>query len=276
VERVKRNNNQSKIVLITGGTDGIGSQAALMFAQNGYYVIIHGKDIKKGNKTKEDIIQKTNNQNITYYNGDFISFSEIKQFSEKVHKQYFRIDILVNNAGIYENEKVILGNGIEKNFMVNYLASFYLTLNLLDLIKKAPCGRIINVSSMIHGSDIDFDNLNAEKYYSGENAYSQTKLCNILFTYQLSDILINENITVNALHPGVINTKLLRSGWGSFGNSPIEGAKRIFYLASSKEVRNTSGKYFINDQPTKSTSISYDKSVKNRLWELSLKYIKQG
>ncbi|MEA3317958.1 MAG: SDR family NAD(P)-dependent oxidoreductase [Bacteroidota bacterium] len=264
---------KNKIILLTGATDGIGKQAAFMLAQNGANLIIHGKEIEKGNKIKEDIIKKTGNNNISYFNADFTFFSEIEILSKIIHKQFPHIDILINNAGIYENEKIILNNGVEKNFMVNYLAGFSLTLNLLDLLKKSINARIINVSSMIHANSIDFENLNAEKYYSGDNAYSLTKLCNILFTYELSDILKPENITVNALHPGVINTKLLKKGWGAFGNSVDEGAKHILYLAKSEDVENTSGKYFMNDKPTKSAAISYNKLIRKKLWNLSLKYV---
>jgi len=266
---------KNKIILLTGATDGIGKQTAFMLAEKNANLIIHGKNIEKGNRVKEEIIQKTKNKNIHYFNGDFTSFQEIDALSNKIHKEFPHIDILINNAGIYEDNKIILENGIEKNFMVNHLASFSLTLNLLDLLKKAENARLINLSSMIHSDSIDFDNLNAEKYYSGGNAYSLTKLCNILFTYELSNLLKKENITVNALHPGVINTKLLRKGWGAIGDSVEEGGKRIFYLANAEEVKNSSGKYFMYDKITESTSISYDKTVRKKLWEISLKYSNQ-
>jgi len=257
---------KNKIIVLTEATDGIGKRTAFMLAQNGVNLILHGKNIEKGNHIKNEIIQKTNNKNVNYFNADFTSFHQIKTLSEAIHKQYPYIDILINNAGIYESEKIYLENGIEKNFMVNHLAGFSLTLQLLDLLKKATHARIINVSSMIHTGRIDFENLNAEKYYSGDHAYSLTKLCNILFTYELSDILKDEKITVNALHPGVINTKLLRAGWGAIGSSANEGAKRIFYLAHSAKLKNSSGKYFMNDHPIRSAAISYNKSIRKKLW----------
>ena len=265
---------KNKIVLLTGATDGIGKQAAYMFAQNSAVLIMHGKDVEKGNKIRKEIIRKTGNDNVTYLNADFTSFSDINELSDRIHNQFSHIDILINNAGIYENEKVILRNGIEKNFMVNYLAGFSLTLQLSDLLRKSGNARIINVSSMIHAGSIDFDNLNAEKYYSGDHAYSLSKLCNILFTYELDDLLKDDHITVNAMHPGVINTKLLKAGWGAIGNKAEEGAKRIFYLADSDKVKDVSGKYFMNDHPVRSAEISYDKTYRKRLWDISMRYMK--
>ena len=264
---------KNKIILLTGATDGIGKQTAFEFAKKNAVLLMHGKNSNKGYKIRDEIIAKTENKNIFYFNADFSSFKEIEELSKNVHEKFSHIDVLINNAGIYESEKIILNNGIEKNFMVNHLAAFSLTFQLLDLLRKSNKARIINVSSMIHASNIDFENLNGEKYYSGDNAYSLTKLCNILFTYELSSELKDKNITVNALHPGVINTKLLRAGWGGFGNSTTEGAKRILYLADSDNVEKISGKYFMNDSLTKSSDITYDEIIRKRLWNISLKYL---
>ncbi|MCK5836804.1 MAG: SDR family NAD(P)-dependent oxidoreductase [Desulfobacula sp.] len=264
---------KNKIILLTGATDGIGKHTAFMMAQNGAVLLLHGKNFEKGDKIRHEIIKKTQNKNVYYFNADFRSFTAINKLSSEIHKQFSHIDILINNAGIYENKKIILKNGFEKNFMVNYLASFFLTIKFLDLLKNAPDARIINVSSMVHADSIDFENLNGEKFYSGNNAYSLTKLCNILFTYELDDRLKNKKITVNALHPGVINTKLLKKGWGAIGSSPTDGAKRIFYLADASKSASVSGKYFMNDNSVKSTEISFDKNIRKKLWDLSLNFI---
>ncbi len=158
--------------------------------------------------------------------------------------------------------------------MVNYLSAFTLTLSLLDLLKKADNAKIINVSSMVHAGSIDFGNLNAEKSYSGDSAYSLSKLCNILFSYELAERLKSQNILVNALHPGVINTKLLRAGWGAFGSSTIEGAKRILFLAKDGAEAVT-GKYFEQDRAVKSAQISYDEAARRQLWKISISWANQ-
>ena len=265
---------KNKIILLTGATDGIGKQTAFELAEKSAILLMHGKNLSKGLKIKDEIIAKTANKNIFYFNADFTSFKEIEKLSNEIHKQFSHIDILINNAGVFENEKVILKNGMEKTFMVNHLATFSLTMKLLDLLEQSKNARIINVSSMAHANSIDFENLNAENYYSGENAYSLSKLCNILFTYELDSKLGNKNITVNAVHPGVINTKLLIAGWGECGNSPDESAKHILYLADTDELNATGGKYFMNDKITKSTDISYNTDIWKKLWNISMKYSK--
>jgi len=262
-----------KIILLTGATDGIGLQTAEELARLNPVLILHGKNPAKGEKIKNDLISKTGNEQIHYYNADLSSFSEIEDFTHKIKSNFNRLDVLINNAGIYEQNKIILESGLEKTFMVNYLAAFTLTLQLLDLLKISEHGKIVNVSSMVHASSIDFNNLNGEKSYSGDAAYSLSKLCNILFTYKLDELLQAENISVNALHPGVINTKLLRAGWGAFGSSTREGAGHILHLV--KLAPNISGKYFENDREAPSSAVSYDKEIQNRLWQYSLTTVNQ-
>lgn len=264
---------QDTVILLTGATDGIGKQTAFELAKLQATLIMHGKDEQKGQDLKNELIISSQNTNIYYFNADFTSFYEVDGMVKKIKTQFRHIDILINNAGIFETQKTILDNGMEKNFMVNYLAPFYLTIHLLDLLKQSSKASIINVSSMIHASSIDFDNLMAEKYYSGESAYSLSKLCNILFTYKWSNDRQYSNININALHPGVINTKLLAAGWGPFGASTQEGAKRILYLCKLSISQNISGKYFENDHQTTSSAIAYDIEVQDRLWNLTNKLI---
>jgi NAD(P)-dependent dehydrogenase (short-subunit alcohol dehydrogenase family) len=217
---------RKQTVLITGATDGIGKETAFSMGRKGLSVLIHGKNREKGEEVRREISTKTGNPRIFYYNADFTRFDQIDSMAQEIQKDLSYLDVLVNNAGIYDDRRVILDTGIEQNFMVNYLAPFLLTYRLLDLVKGAS-GRIINVSSMIHANSIDFENLNGEKSYSGQGAYSFTKLCNILFTYELHRRINDDGVTVNALHPGVINTKLLHAGWGMGGASAGEAAERI-------------------------------------------------
>ena len=264
----------NKTILLTGATDGIGYQTAIELAKLNPVLILHGKNQKKGEAIKDELVSWTGNKQIYYFNADLSSFDQIEAFTEKIHEKFQHIDILINNAGIYESNKIILDNGFEKTFMVNHLSVFSLSLSLLDLLKKANNAKIINVSSMVHAGSIDFGNLNGEKSYSGDSAYALSKLCNILFTYELAERLKSQNILVNALHPGVINTKLLRAGWGSFGSSVKEGAKRILFLVKDEEG-NFTNKYFENDCIVKSAQISYDKATSKQLWKISMSWANQ-
>lgn len=258
-----------KTILITGSTDGIGKQTAFDLANKGHEIIVHGRDLARGNKIVNDIISSTANSKIHYLNADLSDFSDIKSLAENVKTDFPKLDVLINNAGVFETDKTILANGFEKTFMINHIAVFVLSNLLMDLLKSTENSRIINLSSMAQASSIDFKNLNGEKYYDSYNAYSVSKLANILFTYKLNSLLAGNYPTVNCLHPGVINTKLLYRGWGMGGASLSQGAATSVYLADSEEPNIVSGKYFVNLIERKSVAISYDKKVQNRLWEIS-------
>ena len=259
-----------KTILITGATDGIGQQTALDLAEKGHEIILHGRNNSRGHETLKAIQNQTRNSKLHYFNADLTDFSEISKLADTIKSGFEKMDVLINNAGVFETQKVILLNGFERTFMVNYLAHFSLTLQLLGLIKNAEEGRIVNVSSMAQAGTMDFDNLNGEKYFDGYNAYAVSKLENILFTYKLAKELKDTSITVNALHPGVISTKLLHAGWGSGGASLNEGSKTSVFLATSESIKDKTGLYFVNSQERRSSAISYDKKIQDRLWEISL------
>jgi len=262
---------EKKVILITGSTDGIGKEIAYELAQKGHEIIVHGKREKFGQQLVEQLKQETGNQNIHYYNADLSDYNDMRQLSNRLKNNFSKLDVLLHNAGVFMTEKIVLPNGLEKTFMVNHMAVFYLTGLLMDLVKKSSQGRIIVTSSMAHSSSIDFNNLNGEKYWDPYQAYAVSKLANILFTYKLDRKLKTENssITANCLHPGVISTKLLHAGWGIGGATLKEGAATSVYLATSDEVKNVSGKYFVNKKPQKSAAFSYDQKAQDKLWQIS-------
>ena len=260
---------KNKTILITGSTDGIGKQTALELAKSGYRLIVHGRNPETTKQTAEFIASKTNNDNIGFFVADFSSLQNVRQLSNEIHSKYDHLDILINNAGIFMNEKKLSQDGFEMTFAVNHLAPFLLTKLLMDLLQKSPQGRIVNVASMAHASELDFKNLQGEKSFDPYTAYSYSKLCNILFTNLLAEKTFDSPITVNSLHPGVIGTKLLHAGWGSGGSRIQEGSITSVYLATSPEVESVSGKYFSNSRQAKSSAISYDRDIQKQLWELS-------
>lgn len=258
-------------ILITGSTDGIGRQTVVDLALLGHSVIIHGRTDEKCLTAAENIRELSNNPNVKFVSGDFSSLSQVRQLADKIKIQFNKIDVLINNAGIYKNEKVLTEDGFETTFAVNHLAPYLLTNLLYNHINDG--GRIINVSSLAHfRAVLDWNNLNAEKYFDHYRAYALSKLANIFFTYYLAEKL--ENITVNALHPGVINTKLLKIGFNITGASLKEGSKTSIFLAVSDEVEGITGKYFSNSQLTSSSDLSYDKEAMNKMWNISAEMVK--
>lgn len=259
----------NRTVLITGATDGIGKQTAIELAKLGYRVIIHGRNKERAQQTVNEIQHTTNNSQLSFIVCDLASLKDVRKLAEEIKSKYDRLDILINNAGVYMKQRVLTEDGYETTFAVNHLSHFLLTNLLLDTIIKSDDGRIINVSSVAHlRSNLDFGNLNAEKYFDGYGAYSLSKLANLLFTKELSYKPEN-NITVNALHPGVITTKLLRIGFNTDGASVKKGAETSVYLATSEEVKNISGEYFSDKQKARYNRIADDPTITNKFWEVS-------
>ncbi|MBE0651234.1 MAG: SDR family oxidoreductase [Bacteroidales bacterium] len=263
---------KAKVILVTGSTDGIGRQTAIDLAKIGHKVIVHGRNQERSLDAAKEIKSRSGSNDIETVVADFTDLESIKAMAQDVKKRFSQLDVLVNNAGVFENKRVMLENGFERTFMVNHLAMFALTLQLLDLIQETPGSRIVNVSSMAQSGSIDFDNLNGEKYFDSYNAYAVSKLENVLFTYKMVRILNKKDITVNCLHPGVIKTKLFHAGWGIGGNSLERGAQTPVFAAVSPEMEKKTGLYLVNEKEMRSSAISYDRKIQDRLWDLSLSY----
>jgi NAD(P)-dependent dehydrogenase (short-subunit alcohol dehydrogenase family) len=261
-----------KIILITGSTDGIGKQAAFELAESGACVVIHGRDKKRVQFTVDEIKKIASEENVLSVTADLSSLKSVRKMVEDLKTICSKIDVLINNAGVFMNTKKLTEDGYETTFAVNHLSHFLLTNLLLNENMISSKGRIITVSSIAHhNASYDPSNLQGEKSFSGYSAYALSKLANILFAYELSEKLKSTEITSNALHPGVISTKLLKEGFNSTGASLIQGAATLVYLASSEEVEGISGKYFVNNKISESSRISYDKKIMSRFWEISLK-----
>ncbi len=256
-----------KIVLVTGSTDGIGKQTALELAKRGYHVIIHGRKESRCIQTRDEILFNFKDAKLDYITGDFALFDSVRIMAEEIKMKYDRIDVLINNAGVFMSERVITPDGFETTFQVNHLSPFLLTNLIFPFIEKSEDGRVVTVSSIAHKwAKFDFDNLNGEKEFDGQNAYSISKFANILFAYKLHRMRDGKP-TSNALHPGVIGTKLLYAGWGMGGDTLENGAKTSVWLASSDEVKGVSGKYFVNMHEEKSTALTYDENLQDDFWQ---------
>ena len=271
-----------KYVFITGSTDGIGKASVFEImkkSRESIFFFIHGRNREKCSNVLNEFKSHSASEEHEFVCviADFTDLSQVRMIPVFVEDVTDRIDVLINNAGVFMKNRVLTKDGFETTFQVNYLSHFLLTRILLPLLIESEEARIVNVSSMIHARSIDFSNLNGEKYYDGYEAYSLSKLANILFSNQLNDLLREKrisNVFTNSLHPGVIYTKLLHAGWGMGGNDPSEGGKRLAFLALSEKVKGISGKYFVNDNPVPPASIAEDDKTKKKLWEISSKFVK--
>ncbi|MFX1323767.1 MAG: SDR family oxidoreductase [Promethearchaeota archaeon] len=271
---------EGKICIITGANSGIGRATAISLAKLNAIVIMLCREKVTGEIAQKEIIDQTGNSKVDLLICDLSSQKQIHNFVDNFKHKYQNLHILINNAGVMVSKRKISTDGFEMNFAVNFLAPFLLTNLLLDyLIKSAP-SRIINVSSAAHRmAKIDFDDLQYEKRsYHLHKAYGASKLALMLFSYELSRRLEGTGVTVNTLHPGVVNTNLGRemSKFSQvfaklFFKSPEKGAETTIYLASSPDVENITGMYYIKKQQRESSTDSYNVDFANKLWEVSMK-----
>jgi retinol dehydrogenase-14 len=256
-------------ILVTGSTDGIGKATALELALRGTTVIVHGRTKERAERARDQLSRVSSGGRVECVHGDFSSLAHVRRMADEIERRFPRLNVLVNNAGIIANTRGVSVDGYELTFAVNHLAPFLLTNLLLELIVKSSPARIVNVSSMVHsGASIDFDDLGMERGYSGMRAYSKSKLANVLFTYALARRLLGTGVTANALHPGVIDTKLFRTNY-SGGLPPEEGAKTPVYLALSPDVDRVTGGYFVDRRQARSSPLSYEEALQERLWRVS-------
>ncbi len=270
-----------KVVLITGGTGGIGRATAIGLATLGARVAITGRDLGRAESAARDIRKVSGNPNVDALAADLSSQAEVRRLAAAVLDAYPRLDVLVNNVGGFWATRHITADGLEHTFAVNHLAAFLLTALLLDRLQASAPARIVTVSSGAQAmGTIDFEDLQGERAYSGERAYNQSKLANVMFTYELARRLDGTGVTANALHPGVVRSgfgaedpsrifRVFVPLWRPFMKTPGQGAATSVYLASSPEVEGVTGTYFANGRPQRSSKRSYDTATAHRLWKVS-------
>ena len=271
---------RDKICLVTGATSGIGQVTARALAQQGARVIVVGRNQEKCSATVSQIQQQTGNRAVEYLLADLSSQSAVRQLAQEFKSRCRQLHVLVNNAGAVFFQRQATVDGIEMTLGLNHLSYFLLTHLLLDVIQASAPARIVNVASRAHErAHIHFDDLQGQRSYNAMRAYGQSKLGNVLFTYELARRLTGTRVTANALHPGVVGTgfaanngSLVRLGlrlFHLFTISPEQGAQTNIYLATSPEVEGITGKYFVDSQAVPSSPMSYDTAVAGRLWRVS-------
>jgi NAD(P)-dependent dehydrogenase (short-subunit alcohol dehydrogenase family) len=268
-------------VLITGGTGGIGKATAVGLAALGARVAIIGRDLARAEAAATDIRTATGNIGVDVFAADLSAQAEVRRLAADVLAAYPRLDVLVNNVGGFWATRKVTVDGLERTFAVNHLAPFLLTDLLLERLRACAPARVVTVSSGAQAMGrIDFEDLQGERGYSGQRAYNQSKLANVLFSYELARRLDGSGVTANVLHPGVVRTgfgqedpspgmRLLTGVVRPFMKTPQQGAATSIYLAASPQVADVTGRYFAHRRPKRSARRSYDRDVAARLWQVS-------
>ncbi|KAH9512304.1 retinol dehydrogenase 12 (all-trans 9-cis 11-cis) [Bulinus truncatus] len=274
-----------KTVIITGANTGIGKETAKELARRGGRVILACRDVEKANKAKEEIIKVTSNQNVFVHKLDLASFKSIREFCKNFNETEERLDILINNAGVMMCPKLKTEDGLEMQIGVNHFGHFLLTNLLLDKLRSCAPSRIIIVSSLMHMmGKINFDDLNSDKSYSSVGAYSQSKLANMLHVRALMKRLEGTGVTVNGLHPGSVDTELLRHFKilflpigkilskpirAYFLKNPFKGAQTTVYAAVDSSLETISGKYFSDCKLATCSRQALNDEAAEKLWQIS-------
>jgi NAD(P)-dependent dehydrogenase (short-subunit alcohol dehydrogenase family) len=239
-------------ILVTGATDGLGKRVAFELAAGGATVLLHGRSRKRLEATLEEAREGTGSEKLGFYLADLSSLGEVRTLAERVLTEQDRLDVLVNNAGVIAGERRESEDGYELTFAVNYLAA-----------------RVVNVASAGQ-SPIDFDDVMLERGYGGMKAYTQSKLAQVIFTFELAERLGASGVTVNALHPAsLMDTKMVLETFGRSMSTVEEGAEATVRLAASPELEGVTGRYFDGTREGRAERQAYDEEARKRLWVLS-------
>lgn len=272
---------QQQTVLVTGATDGLGKALARELASRGATVLVHGRSQARLEDALREIREATASDGLRPYLADFSSLDDVRRLAQEVERDHDRIDVLINNAGIGKpgGQREESADGYELRFAVNYLAPFLLTNLLLPLLRRSAPARIVNVAS-VGQAPIDFDDVMLERSYDGWRAYRQSKLAEIMFTFELAERLRAEGergVTVNALHPATfMNTKMVFESVGYAMSTIQDGLEATLRLAISPELDGVSGRYFDRLHEARADEQAYDTRARRRLWGLSERLVELG
>lgn len=268
-----------KTVVITGATSGIGEVAAIKLAEAGARIVFIARDERRA----KSLLSRLTPGLHVYHLADLSLLGEQKRVAREIARAEPAIDVLINNAGAYFSSRKVTEDGLERTFALNHMAYFTLTALLLENVKSARKGRIVNVASAAHfGARLDFDDLQYARGFAGYEAYKRSKLCNILFTRELALRLSGTGVTANCLHPGFVSTRFgsstdplthaaVKLAMMARGITPEQGADTLLYLARSHNVEDMSGLYFDRRKPVAPSAEAQDEDAADRLWEVSEK-----
>ncbi len=260
-------------ILITGSTDGLGRETARELLGAGATVLLHGRDPEKLEHVREELAGSAPDARLGAYAADFSSLAEVRRLAEEVQRDNDRLDVLVNNAGVGGVDREESEDGYELHMAVNYLASFLLTALLLPLLQRSAPARVVNVASGAQ-TELDFDDLFLERRYQPMRAYAQSKLAQVLFTFELAERLGRDDdgndVTVTALHPAsLMDTNMVRDNFGPPMRDVSEGVEPTVRLAVAPELEGVTGRYFEGTREARADAQAYEQGARRRLWEES-------
>ncbi|NUU78731.1 SDR family oxidoreductase [Paenibacillus xylanilyticus] len=272
-----------KTAIVTGANSGMGLATTIQLARQGYRVIMACRSEKRGQQALQDALRDSGSNAIELILCDLGSIKSIRQFAQAFRERYNTLDVLVNNAGVVMLKRQVTSDGFEQSIGINHLGHFLLTLLLIEPLKAAEQGRIVNVSSGAYkAGKIHFDDPHLHKGYNPIKSYAQSKLANVLFTRALARRVASSRVTVNCLHPGAVGTSIgvdRHTGFGTrimafvgklpFFLSPEDGAQTAIYLATSPEVEKLTGRYFYQKKEQKLKAHAMDDAVAERFWTWS-------
>jgi retinol dehydrogenase-14 len=270
-----------KTILVTGASSGIGLETAVKLAAMGAGLVLVARNRARLDAAVEDVKRRAGSPVVTPLVCDLSSQTQIRRLADEYRASHHRLDVLVNNAGSVWPSREVTEDGVERTFAVNHLGSFLLTLLLLDVLKQSAPSRVVNVASVSHRSGtMDFDDLGFEKGgYFILKAYARSKLANVLFTRELARRLSGTGVTVNAVHPGAVATRIWSRGpWYTmpfvpparlFMLSAEQGSEAVVYLASSPDLKGETGGYYERFTLTPPSPLAQDDQMARKLWDVS-------
>jgi NAD(P)-dependent dehydrogenase (short-subunit alcohol dehydrogenase family) len=260
---------EQETILVTGATDGLGKRVASELAQRGAAVLLHGRNMERLQTTLEEVGRESGSERLRSYQANFTSLRDVRELARRILSDEESLDVLVNNAGIISRERADSEDGYELTFAVNYLSHFLLTSLLVGRLLDSAPARIVNVASAGQ-SPMNFEDPMLERDYDAMKAYSQSKLAQIMFTFELSERLSDKGVSVNALHPAsLMDTKMVRKTFGRSMSTVEEGAEATVRLAAAPDLEGVTGRYFDGKREARADGQAYDEAARKRLWNLS-------
>jgi retinol dehydrogenase-14 len=265
----------TKVYVVTGITSGLGKAIARELAKTGETVVMVARDPDRATQIVKEIASNTQNPNLDVQLCDLSNLSSVRNLATILNSRYNHIDALINNAGVYKRNRQITMDGYETMFVTNHLGPFLLTYLLMERLLASGSARIINITAP-STTQINFDDLQGEQKFNSLNALGATKMANLLFTFELARRMENTGVTVNAIHPGLVRSGLMKEAFAPvhfltrlFSSSPTRAAQEVVSMATSPNFENTNGKFLYHGKELEPPAYALDQNIQRKLWEIS-------